>query len=143
MVGMLTIQNHFILFVVDDPAACRDFYRRHLGFDVEFDIGWYALLKSGGAAPFGIGFLQSDHPSQPSHHRKPVSGARFVSLEVPDVDAVAQRLMAEGVGVDIPLRDEPWGQRHIIVLDPAGNGVDLITPIEPDPEFVAKWIGVS
>jgi catechol 2,3-dioxygenase-like lactoylglutathione lyase family enzyme len=140
---MLDIRSHFILFVVADPSGCRDFYRRHLEFEVDIDLGWYVVLSSGGERPFGIGFLQADHPTQPAHHREAVSGTRFVTLEVPDVDPIAQRLVAAGVEVDVPLQDEPWGQRHIIVRDPAGNGIDLVTPIDPDPDFADRWFGAA
>jgi catechol 2,3-dioxygenase-like lactoylglutathione lyase family enzyme len=139
---MLPIRHHFVLFVVDDPAACRDFYVHHLDFRAAIDFGWYVVLTSGPGG-IGIGFLQADHPTQPAHHQRAVEGGRFVTLEVDDVDPIAARLLAAGVDVDIPLRDEPWGQRHIIVRDPAGNGVDIVTNIEPDAAFAQQWFSVA
>jgi hypothetical protein len=36
------------------------------------------------------------------------------------------------------------GQRHIIVRDPAGNGVDVVTVIPFDVQFAKQWlVGVS
>ena len=140
---MLTITNHFVLFVVDQPAACRDFYRRHFGFSVSVDVGWYVVMTSGGERPFGIGFLQTDHPTQPEHHRQPTAGNRFITLEVADVDPIAERLVSAGVVVDVPLRDEPWGQRHIIVRDPGGNCVDVVEVIPPKLSFARRWLVAS
>lgn len=137
---MLTINHHFILFVVDDPQACRDFYRDHFGFEVAVDVGWYVVLTSGGVQPFGIGFLETDHPTQPEHHRQATAGNRFVTFEVDDVDPVAERLLAAGVEVDVPLRDEPWGQRHVIVRDPGGNSVDVVQVIAPSMDFARTWL---
>lgn len=140
---MLTINNHFVLFVADDPRACRDFYRRHFGFEVATDVGWYVVLTSGGERPFGIGFLETDHPTQPEHHRQATSGNRFVTFEVDDVDPIAERLVHSGVEVDVPLRDEPWGQRHVIVRDPGGNCVDVVQLIPPKLDFARKWLVAS
>jgi hypothetical protein len=38
-----------------------------------------------------------------------------------------------------PLRDEPWGQRHFIGVDPQGVMVDVIELIPPSPEFLAQY----
>jgi catechol 2,3-dioxygenase-like lactoylglutathione lyase family enzyme len=140
---MFEPRKHFVLFVVDDPAACRQFYVDHFGFDVEIDIGWYVVLTSGSERPMGLGFLQAGHPTQPTHHRQPTAGSRFVTFEVDDVDPIATRLVSAGLDVDVPLRDEPWGQRHLIVRDPAGNGVDIVQNIAPDREFARQWFRMT
>lgn len=75
---MFEIRKHFVLFVVDDPIACRDFYVEHFAVDV-----------------------------------------------------------------DVPLQDEPWGQRHLIVRDPAGGGVDIVQNIRPDRAFAKQWFDAS
>ena len=63
----------------------------------------------------------------------------LVNLELDDVDAVAARLEAAGVPVVQALRSEPFGQRHVIVRDPGGVLVDVITEIEPSPEYLAAF----
>jgi catechol 2,3-dioxygenase-like lactoylglutathione lyase family enzyme len=136
---MIEMRNHFVLFVVDDPAACRDFYLEHFGFQVAVDVGWYVVLSSGTERPMGLGFLQTDHPTQPPHHRERTSGNRFITFEVDDVDPIAARLLDAGVEVDMPLRDEEWGQRHLIVRDPGGNSVDVVQSIPPTREFARQW----
>ena len=140
---MLQINKHFVLFVVTDPAACRDFYVEHFGFEVEVDVGWYVVLTSGSERPMGLGFLQADHATQPAHHRAATAGSRFITFEVDVVDPIAERLLAAGLDVDVPLRDEPWGQRHLIVRDPAGNGVDIVQNIAPDHVFARRWFKMA
>ena len=140
---MFEPRKHFVLFVVDDPAACRQFYVDHFGFEVEIDIGWYVVLTSGSERPMGLGFLQAGHPTQPERHWTPTSGSRFVTFEVDDVDPIAARLVAAGLDIDVPLRDERWGQRHLIVRDPAGNGVDIVKNIAPDREFARQWFRMT
>lgn len=139
----MTVIDSWTLFVVADPAACRDFYVDKLGFVVVFDSAWYVQVELPGERPFGLAFLEAGHQTQVAQHRSPTQGPRFVSLQfgsVESVDDLAQRLVDAGVRVDIPLRDEPWGQRHIVVEDPSGTFVDLIAAIEPDPAFAAAWL---
>ncbi|MCY1558852.1 hypothetical protein D9M68_958250 [compost metagenome] len=45
-------------------------------------------------------------------------------------------MLAAGVNVVQPLRDELFGQRHFIASDPNGILLDIITQIEPDPEWL-------
>jgi len=37
------------------------------------------------------------------------------------------------------LRDEPFGQRHLITSDPGGVLIDTIKPIPPSTEFAAQY----
>ncbi|MFX4229610.1 MAG: hypothetical protein ACFHHU_17570 [Porticoccaceae bacterium] len=39
----------------------------------------------------------------------------------------------------LPLRDEPFGQRHFITRDPNGVLIDVIKPIPPSAEFLAQY----
>lgn len=45
----------------------------------------------------------------------------FLSVQVDDVDAVHDRLVAAGVAVHQPLADQPWGHRSFGVTDPTGT----------------------
>jgi uncharacterized glyoxalase superfamily protein PhnB len=31
-----------------------------------------------------------------------------------------------GISIEVPIRDEPWGDRHFAVLDPNGIPVDVV-----------------
>ena len=56
---------------------------------------------------------------------------------VEDAAAEYERLASRGLSIAQPLRDEVFGQRHFIAADPNGILIDVITPIEPDPEWLA------
>jgi uncharacterized glyoxalase superfamily protein PhnB len=62
-----------------------------------------------------------------------------LSFEVADATADYARLQAAGMQILHPLRDEPWGQRHFIGVDPQGVMVDVIELIPPSPEFLAQY----
>jgi hypothetical protein len=57
---------------------------------------------------------------------------------VPDATEVDARLRAAGVRVVLPLRDEPFGQRHVIVADLNNVLVDVVQAIPPDPNWLAQ-----
>jgi Uncharacterized protein conserved in bacteria len=50
----------------------------------------------------------------------------WIAVEVEDADAEYKRMQALGVPIEVDLRDEPWGDRHFVVVDPNGIGVDVV-----------------
>ncbi|MNR60687.1 hypothetical protein D3C85_1822330 [compost metagenome] len=48
-------------------------------------------------------------------------------------------MQAAGLPILLPLRDEAFGQRHFITVDPSGVMLDIIQPIPPSPEFAALY----
>uniref|UniRef100_UPI0030F910DD VOC family protein n=1 Tax=Nocardioides salarius TaxID=374513 RepID=UPI0030F910DD len=53
------------------------------------------------------------------------------------VGAEHDRLVAAGVPLLKQLVTEPWGQRRMQVAGPDGLVVELIQPVEPDPDWMA------
>jgi catechol 2,3-dioxygenase-like lactoylglutathione lyase family enzyme len=124
-----------------DVAASRRFYEQHLGFRAVFDATWYVHLvrETGDGATVQLAVMDHAHQTIPEGFRAPARGV-LVSLEVEDVDAVYERFTTAGLPVHLPLRDEPFGQRHFISADPGGVLVDVISPIPPSPEFAACYL---
>ncbi len=111
--------------------ASRDFYSRVLEFGVVFESEWYILMHSPGGQS-QLAFLQPEHPSQDTLFRPAYAGEGvFLTIEVPDVDAVYERIKKMGVPVRIPIRDEAWGDRHFAIVDPNGVGIDIVTYTDP------------
>ena len=127
------------LLQVRDVAATSRFYSTHLGFQPVFESDWYVQLR-GGARGHELAIIAYDHETIPEPGRQPTSGL-ILSFEVADAAADAARLAEAGVAIIQPLRDEVFGQRHVIVADPNGILIDVITPIEPDPDWLAAQQG--
>jgi predicted enzyme related to lactoylglutathione lyase len=53
----------------------------------------------------------------------------LISIDVPDVDGLLDRVGELGGKVLSPPDDMPWGQRVCHVLDPDGNPVNLTQPV--------------
>jgi predicted enzyme related to lactoylglutathione lyase len=62
----------------------------------------------------------------------PGAAPRMVlSVDVPDVDGLLDRVTELGGTVLGPPNDMPWGQRVAHVQDPDGNPVNLTQPVGP------------
>lgn len=124
-----------LIQVADVEVAAR-FYEHHLGFTRIFSSDWYVQLRATADHPFEVALIVYDHETIPPVGRGPTK-AMILSLYVDDAAAEEARLAAAGVPIVQPLRDEVFGQRHFIATDPNGLFIDIITPIEPDPEWLA------
>lgn len=123
------------LLHVRDVAATSRFYQEHFGFEPVFESDWYVQLR-GGASGNELAVIAFDHETIPPQGRHPTAHL-ILSFEVQDAAADAGRLEQAGVSIVQPLRDEVFGQRHFIAADPNGILLDVITPIDPDPDWLA------
>lgn len=128
--------SFYPLLQVSDVEATAQFYERHLGFTRVFGIDWYAQLRASSGHPFEIAVIAWNHDSIPLAGRGPSRNV-ILSFYVDDAAAEEKRLDAAGISIVQPLRDEVFGQRHFIAADPNGILIDIITAIEPDPDWLA------
>lgn len=122
------------VLMCSEVTAAADFFRNGFGFDTTFATDWYVSLRSG---DHELALLAHDHATVPESHRALAQGV-IINVEVDDVDAVHDRLVAMGHDLISPLRDEDFGQRHFIIAGP-GCLVDVIQPIAPSAEFLAAY----
>lgn len=100
----------------DDLDPIVDFYTRVLGFTVRRDDRpAYASLARGSVR---IGVVQRAAEADPAL-RRPPTGTELV-LEVDDVRAERDRVVAARWPLDDDLQDRPWGLTDFRILDPAG-----------------------
>jgi catechol 2,3-dioxygenase-like lactoylglutathione lyase family enzyme len=122
-----------------DLLAARDFYTTYLDFRPTFESDWYISLKRRSEPQYELALLDATHPTIPEAFRKPVQGL-LLNFEVEDVDAQYTRLVkVAGLPVALDLRDEDFGQRHFIIVDPAGVLIDMIQVIPPAAEFADQY----
>jgi len=102
-----------------DLDAIVDFYARVLGFSVakdqRGDPDAYVALSRGAVH---VGAAQRAGPAVPAGRRPPV-GVELV-LEVDDIAAERDRVVAAGWPLEEDLQDRPWGLTDFRILDPAG-----------------------
>lgn len=99
-----------------DLAASRAMYVDLLGFEVGMDEPGFLMLHSATVPTTQVLIATDDcHDAQ--------IALADVSIEVDDVDAVHDQVLAQGMEIVHPLTDEAWGIRRFFVRDP--NGVVL------------------
>lgn len=117
--------------VTNKLKETKAFYTSVLDFGITFENDFYLLMHTPNHQA-EVSFLLPDHPTQNQLFQKPFTGqGMYMTIEVEDVDSVHERLVKRGVKIAIPLRDEPWGDRHFAIVDPNGIGIDIVTYSAP------------
>lgn len=121
-----------------EVAAVRTFYADLFGLEVTTDIGWFVSLRRPGQA-WEVCVWDPDHESVPAAARATAEAgvAPLLAFVVDDAAAIEQTAQALGAPVLGPVVDEPWGQRHVFVEDPAGTAIDVVQVIAADPAWLA------
>ena len=130
----MKITSYYPVIMTTAVAATANFYTAHFGFQETFSSDWYVHLRSKTDPSVNLAVLDGSHETIPETGRGRVSGL-LLNFEVEDPDAMYAKAKAAGLPILIPLRDEPFGQRHFITSDPNGVLIDVIKPIPPSAEF--------
>lgn len=125
-----------------DVAASRNFYTRLLGLEVVFDSGWYAQLVDPTVQIAQLGIVERGHQTVPAGFHGAPSGV-LISVEVKDATAVHSHAVEAGLPIAMSLRDENFGQRHFMTVDPDGLLVDVIELIPMRGEFAQAGLNGS
>lgn len=110
-----------------DTVATADFYREHFGMEETANTGWFISLRRADQ-PWEVCVLESSHAAVPPG-ANPELGGIIIAFVTEDA-----RIEAQGIPIAVPLKDEPWGQRHFYVKNPVGTLIDVVEFIAPDPE---------
>ena len=115
-----------IFFKAKDAAALREWYKRHLGIDVQSWGGTAFTWSDAEGKPVGGTTAWSIGP-QGSDQFAP-SGAPFmINYRVEDLLALVAVLKEEGCNVLEKIDDSEYG-KFAWVIDPEGNKVELWQP---------------
>src|SRR5436189_4982613 len=114
-----------IFFKAKDPKALVQWYRRHLGMDIEDTVALFTWRggkdgKARGATVWSI------FPADTKYFGE--DGASFmVNYRVKDLEAVLASLRREGVSI-LPERQDSEHGRFAWITDPEGNRIELWEP---------------
>ncbi len=130
---MTQIKSIFPDVTTEDVAASRDFYVQLLGLKVAWESDWYVLLH-GDDSTVQLALVGRSHDSVPAAHRSPAGGV-LITFEVDDAAGLWNQAQTLGLVFALDLRDEEFGQRHFMVVDPNGLLVDIVqTLFVPDED---------
>jgi catechol 2,3-dioxygenase-like lactoylglutathione lyase family enzyme len=135
---MPSIRFDQINLIVRDVPASRAFYSRlGLDFGNAHDPVWdnhhvSSRASEQSALDVDLDSLSFAHKWNEGWPGSPgvVFGFKVESRQA--VDDLVAELAADGVTVQQPPFDAFWGARYAVVGDPDGNGVGIMSPVDPD-----------
>lgn len=114
-----------IFFKSKDPDSLREWYRKHLGIDVE-SWGGYAFKWSDDPRSSGGSTVWSIFPAD-TKYLEPSTAPFMINFRVADLHQLLTQLRSEGVEVDAKTDESEFG-KFGWVMDPDGNRVELWEP---------------
>ena len=111
----------------DRLTESRDFYISLLGFEVNYDSDWYVQLRSPINAEIEFGIIDRRSKLVPPEFQNAPTGM-YVTFVVPDVDVVYAQAKSLGLRIIQEPRNEFYGQRRFLTVDPNGCLIDICSP---------------
>lgn len=130
------IQRAFASVFATDLPAVRDFYVSLFGWKVAFDSDWFVHLQAAVDENIELGIVRRDHEIVPEAFRDAPRGT-MITIVVDDVDALHRTAEERDIEVVEAPRNLFYGQRRMVLRDPAGTMVDVSSECEPDAEWLA------
>jgi catechol 2,3-dioxygenase-like lactoylglutathione lyase family enzyme len=116
-----------VRYMVDDVAACVDFYTRHFGFTVGISSPAFADVTRGNLRLLLSGPQSSAGRAMTDGMRPSPGGWNRIHLIVDDLDSEIDRLTGEGVRFRNEVVTGPGGAQ-VLACDPAANLIELFQP---------------
>lgn len=111
----------------DRLIESRDFYVALLGFEVNYDSDWYVQLRCPTNHELEFGIIARTNGLVPASFQNAPTGM-YVTFVVPDVDAVYSKAKALGLAIVQEPKNEFYGQRRFLTVDPNGCLIDVCSP---------------
>ena len=122
------MQRAFMNILAENVEETVQFYEGLLGMRRRGDFGWCVVLGHAQMPDLEMGILDRAHEAVPEQ-LAPTAGGSFPTFVVADLRDVERRAQNMAVEVVQPATDMPYGQRRLLVRDPAGTIVDISAPI--------------
>ena len=116
-----------VRYLVDDVAACVDFYTRHFGFTAGISSPAFADVTRGNLRLLLSGPKSSAGREMSDGERPKPGGWNRIHLIVDDINSEITRLSNEGVDFRNEVVTGPGGAQ-VLAVDPSGNFVELFEP---------------
>ena len=111
-------------------GASRDFYAAMFDLEVSVELDdWYLQLMPESDPRLNICFVRPDHELFADRTPSPGTYGVVLTIHVDDVDEAYQRAQGLGAEIAAEIRDEEYGQRHFLLVDPNGLVLNVMSTI--------------
>jgi len=125
---------------VDDLSLSKDFYLNLLGLVVVFEADWIVQLSDRNNENINLSLQLRNHDLIPERYRKKPAGFS-IAFVVDDSDKIYSQALKLKLDIVQPPKNENYGQRRFLIAAPEGTLVDVCSPCDPSPDFIAKYFG--
>lgn len=115
-----------IFFKAKDPAASRDWYKKHLGLPTD-QYGWSWVWRER-ENPDNEGYTVWSPFKAETDYFSPSEAPFMVNFRVDDLDGLLESLKAAGIEQIGEIDDQSYG-RFAWIMDPDGVKIELFQPI--------------
>lgn len=123
-----TIRRTMYNIAADDLGAARDFYRTLFDMDTIYESDWYIVLVPVEGPRFELGIIARNSEVTPTPATRPHGGG-YLTFVVDEVLVAFEQAKAMGAEIIEPPTDLFYGQRRMLMRDPAGTIVDVSSPV--------------
>lgn len=118
------MQRGFTNILTENVGETAAFYETLLGLKPKFSSDWFVNLADPDKPDLELGILQRTSDIVPAGAQNAPAGV-IITFVVDDCHAVHQRALALNADIVEEPTDMPYGQRRMILRDPAGTFVDV------------------
>ncbi|WP_306144247.1 VOC family protein [Roseibium sp. MMSF_3412] len=118
------MQRCFANILTEEVAATAAFYETLLGMTPKFSSDWFVNLADPDNKGIELGILKQTSEIVPARAQKAPAGI-MLTFVVDDCDAIYEKAQAAKAVIVEPPREMPYGQRRMVLRDPAGTFVDI------------------
>jgi predicted enzyme related to lactoylglutathione lyase len=111
-------------------VASRDFYAAMFDLVVSVELDdWYLQLMPESDPRLNIGFVKPDHELFADRTASSGTYGVVLTIHVDDVDEAYKRAKRLGAEIAAEIRNEDYGQRHFLLVDPNGLVLNVMSTI--------------
>lgn len=124
---------------VDDLNRSKAFYCDLLGLKPGFEADWIVQLSDPENESIDLILQPQTHDLIPKAFQGKSPQGSSLAFVVPDCDALFEKARSMGLQIIQEPKNEEYGQRRFLTVDPDGLLIDISSNCDPSPEFMARY----
>jgi predicted enzyme related to lactoylglutathione lyase len=118
----------FTSILTETVEETAQFYQTLLGMKRAGEFGWFIVLSHDALPGFELGILDRHHETIPAEVAARPGGA-ILTFVVENLEAMHGKAIAMKAEIVQDPKDLSYGQRRLLLRDPAGTIIDVSSPV--------------